>query len=70
MSKPRPSIPQLRAWREDDITKWIMDRVYHKFPDFHDMLPLKSADKLLELNNKVGSRKVLEEIEKIIETGD
>jgi len=69
MNKPRPSPAQLRAWRADEVTDWVMRQLYHHFPDYHQRLPIKDEKEILLLNGDVMARRVLETVEKLVENG-
>lgn len=66
----QPTIGQLKAWECDEITQWIFKKLNSHFPDYRQSLPLRLENDGLILNYQVGSRAVLEAIERLIEHGE
>jgi len=67
---PRPSLGQLKAWSSDEITVWILKQLHHKFPDYRQMLPMRSQESILMLNYRAGCREVIEAIANLVENGE
>lgn len=58
----KPDSSQLEHWRRDHVTIWVMDRLMEQFR------PLKASQRAAswdDYNDRVGSAKVLEAIEKL-----
>lgn len=70
MKKPSPSIPQLRAWRADEVTDWLMRQLVRRFPGYKELMPISQPEAIAQANYRAGSQAVLESIEKMIEHGE
>lgn len=66
----RPVVPQLKAWRADEITDWIMKQVHNRFPYPAGPFPLATQEQIARFNHQMGAREVVEYIEKICRSGD
>lgn len=67
---PRPSVPQLRAWQADEITMWIFKQVNNRYPKPTGPFPLITPEQVHRFNHQIGSREVVEYIDKICRSGD
>lgn len=67
---PSPSLGQLKEWINQDVTKWILARLYHRYPDYRQALPIRTQEQALTINFQVGCRETLEALEKLVETGE
>lgn len=68
--KPSPSIGQLKAWRADEVTDWVIRQLVHRYPDYRSLFPIQTPERLAVANHAAGSRSVLESIEKLVEHGE
>lgn len=67
---PRPSLGQLKAWQQDEISQWVFKQLRHHFPDYRDLLPVKQMEQSLMVNYRKGCNDVLEAIDRLIESGE
>lgn len=70
MKNPAPSVPQLRAWRANEVTDWVIRQLIRRFPDYKSLIPIDSVEKASQLNYRAGSLQVLEALDRLIEHGE
>lgn len=61
----KPSKSDLFHWRNDKVTKWVMDQLLEQFQAWPVDLPPKD---LLEMCTKAGQQQVLKRIDKLCDT--
>lgn len=63
-----PDRSQLEHWRDDPVTRWIMDKVGAQFRPWPRSRLVK-PEELAQFNQTSGSQQILEAIEKLVGDG-